>query len=53
MFQRKTLIIEMMNVSGQVVGINILFPEHNSALVTNILMVHGRIVAELSVGSCI
>ena len=33
----------MMNV-GEWVGVNILFPEHNSALVKPILMVLGRII---------
>ena len=43
-FQWKALVIKMMNVSWR-----ISFPEHNSATVTNILMVHGRIIEQVNV----
>ena len=33
-------------------GINILFPEHNSATIRNTLMVHGRIKEQVSEECC-
>ena len=35
--------------NGNVAFVNILFPEHNSATVTNILMVLGRIIEHVNV----
>ena len=46
-FQWKTLVIKMMNVSGLAGGR--LFPEHNSATVRNILMVLVRTVEQVNV----
>ena len=49
-FQRKTLVIEMMNVGGRAigqVGVNNSFPKHNSTTVRNILMILGRIIEQV------
>ena len=47
-FPRKTLVIKKMKVSG-LAGISISLPEHNTATVRNIVMVHDRIIEEVSV----
>ena len=53
-FQLKTLVIKMMSISGRSrgwAGVNISFLEHNSATIKTILMVHGRIIKQVS-GKC-
>ena len=47
LFRRKTLVIKMINVGGRAVGragVNNSFPEHNSAIIRNILTILGRII---------
>ena len=48
-FHRKTPVIKIMNVGGRAVGrasVNISFPEHNSATVSDILMILGMIIGQ-------
>ena len=50
-FQRKILVIKMMNVGGRVgwwAGVNHWFPEYNSAAVKNILTILGRIIEQVN-----
>ena len=58
-FRRKTQVIKIMNVGGcgggggggwavSREGVNILFPEHSSATLGNILMVLGNIIEQVS-----
>ena len=50
-FQRRALVIKMMNVGGRVfgrAGVNVSFPKHNSATIRNILMVLGRIIEQVN-----
>ena len=51
------MVIKMMNVGGRLLGrwasINISFPERNSALVRNTVMVLGKIIEEVSAECCV
>ena len=51
-FRKKTLVIKIMNVDGRTggwAGVNNSFPENNSATVSNILMILGRIIEQVNV----
>ena len=46
-FQRKIHVIKMENVGGWA-GVNVLFPEYNSATVRSILMELGRVIEQIN-----